>query len=97
MGGCESGSINGAISIPVVVSIPYQCAVSAVSDPLNLSIRTEAKKSNQCSFRAQPKDPILAAAGALDGTGRQFMNEWRVFYLLEYLSCEGSFFLEFLA
>jgi hypothetical protein len=22
------------------------------------------------------------------------MNEWRVFYLLEYLSCEGSFFLE---
>lgn len=25
---------------------------------------------------------------------RQFMNEWRVFYLLEYLSCEGSFFLE---
>ncbi|KAI3479189.1 hypothetical protein L1887_54171 [Cichorium endivia] len=30
----------------------------------------EAKKSNQCSFRAQPKDPILAAAGALDGTGK---------------------------
>lgn len=28
---------------------------------------------------------------------RQFMNEWRVFYLLEYLSCEGSFFLEFIA
>ncbi|KAI3510504.1 hypothetical protein L1887_17553 [Cichorium endivia] len=22
---------------------------------------------NQCNFRAQPKDPILAAAGALDG------------------------------
>jgi hypothetical protein len=26
---------------------------------------------------------------------RQFMNEWRVFYLLEYLS--GSFFLELIA
>ncbi|KAI3477356.1 hypothetical protein L1887_60966 [Cichorium endivia] len=32
--------------------------------------KAEAKKSNQCSFRAQPKDPILAAAGALDGTGK---------------------------
>jgi len=26
---------------------------------------------------------------------RQFVNEWRVFYLLEYLS--GSFFLELIA
>lgn len=29
-------------SIPVVVSIPYSMKVSAVSDPLNLSIRSES-------------------------------------------------------
>ncbi|KAI3475632.1 hypothetical protein L1887_62949 [Cichorium endivia] len=35
-----------------------------------LLVRDRSKESNQCSFRAQPKDPILAAAGALDGTGK---------------------------
>ncbi|GJZ72905.1 putative ribonuclease H-like domain-containing protein [Tanacetum coccineum] len=51
-------------------------------------------------FQVTPKTSHLLAVKRifryLKGA-RQFMNEWRVFYLLEYLSYEGSFFLELIA
>jgi hypothetical protein len=35
----------------------------------------EAKKSNQCSFRAQPKEPILLQLELLMARSSEFMNE----------------------
>ncbi|KAI3481107.1 hypothetical protein L1887_56620 [Cichorium endivia] len=55
-------------SIQIDRGVPNQ--QQALSNVLGEGSAAEAKKSNQCSFRAQPKDPILAAAGALDGTGK---------------------------
>jgi len=61
MGGCESGSINGAI--PVVVSIPYSMKVVAVPDP---SFRSE---SGGKAFNPDKRNSFPTLQVSINGIG----------------------------